>query len=236
MQKALYSGGESTGCCMLYVCLHWDRNNLLKFWQIVSGVLYIATLGRLWGWVCVCEHRTEETLFSTYAWNHLSGSKHQCNDEIWQIICLAVVFVQVVWPGKGVWWLQWRPAIYMLHSTRPCPIHALRDLGGGLQPAWECHIRCHQPRHPGCGWVCECDLWPHSICHSGGQDREKKGGWSAWQIAALFLSKPLMVSLTPVSELCLRVRTEVYESLVNRNAAPCLEVTFKCQCNIKGSL
>lgn len=54
-----------------------------------------------------------------------------------------------------MWGLHSYPALLLQHHSGPAPLHALRDLGGGLQPAGAGCLWCHHPRHPRRGWVWE---------------------------------------------------------------------------------
>lgn len=42
---------------------------------------------------------------------------------------------QMVWQGEGVRGLRSHSAQLVQHHPGPAPFHALRDLGGGVQPA-----------------------------------------------------------------------------------------------------
>lgn len=70
---------------------------------------------------------------------------------------------QVVRQGEGVRGLRSRSALLVQHHPGPAPLHALRDLGGGVQPAGTLLLWCHHARHPGRGWVPGGgELWPAS--------------------------------------------------------------------------
>lgn len=68
---------------------------------------------------------------------------------------------QVVRQREGVWGLRPRAAVLLQHHPGSPPLHPLRDLGGGVQPAGSGHLWRHHARHPRRGWVWgDLTFWP----------------------------------------------------------------------------
>lgn len=61
--------------------------------------------------------------------------------------------VQMVRQREGVWGVQHRPAVYVLHPSGFGHFHSIWDLGGSNQSAGLCHLRCHHFGYIRCGWV-----------------------------------------------------------------------------------